>query len=75
MRTGFEIKDDGSVPIVFVNGRRLHLVSIAYKWITASDVSAGSNVCVAEGYFEGEADLKRFMFDIPKQKIEKGKMQ
>ena len=75
METSFEIKSDGSIPRVIIGGRKLHLVSIAYKWHTATDTSPGENICLVEGYFDGETDLKRFAFDVPKHKTEKGKMQ
>ena len=34
MENGFEIKCDGSMPVVYVGGEKLKLVSLVYKWHT-----------------------------------------
>ena len=70
MQTGFEIKD-GSVPVVYIDGEKMALVSLYYGWHTETDTPGeGRNVCIAEGFLEGEPDTRRIVFDFSK-KIEK----
>lgn len=74
MEHGFEIKCDGSMPVVYVGGEKLKLVSLVYKWHTKTDkASDGCNICVVDGFFEGSPNMQRFVFDIPN--MEKGKLQ
>jgi hypothetical protein len=73
MKNGFEIKDDGSMPIVHVNGKQMSIVSLFYKWETKTDnPSDGANICIVEGFFEDDHNLRRVVFDMSnKKEIEK----
>ena len=47
--TGFIIRDDGAIPIVFIGGCKLNLVSLIYKWHTKTDkVEDGANLCIVD---------------------------
>ena len=37
MKINFELKDDGSIPIVTVDGQKLSIVSLTYAWHTITD--------------------------------------
>ena len=65
MKFEFQIKDDGSLPLVHIDGKRLSIVQLTYSWHTkTADVGSGANVCVVDGYFEGSDTLRRFLYDI-----------
>ena len=60
----FIIKDDGSVPIVIIDGLHLSVVHLTYAWSTKTDDSNGSNICIVDGYINNETILRRFIFDL-----------
>ena len=65
MKLNFTIKDDGSLPVVRIDGARLSIVMLTYIWQTRTDaVFSDANKCVVDGYFEGNTVLRRFLFDI-----------
>ena len=70
----FEIKDDGSIPIVHINGKQVSIVSLTYCWRTKTeDVSSGDNFCVVKCFLPGEHVPRRFMFDILGKYVEEEK--
>ena len=65
MKIKFELKDDGSIPIVTVDGQKLSIVSLTYAWHTITDkISDGANICVVDGFLNGETLPRRFLFNI-----------
>lgn len=67
MKINFELKDDGSIPIVYIDGQRLRIVSLTYAWHTITDeTSDGANICIIDGFLNGEITPRRFLFDILK---------
>jgi len=66
MKINFEIKDDGSLPIVYIDGQQLSVVSLTYAWHTTDKVSDGANICIIDGFLNGEITPRRFLFDILK---------
>ena len=65
MKINFELKDDGSIPIVTVDGQKLSIVSLTYAWHTITDkISDGANICIVDGFLNGEALPRRFLFNI-----------
>lgn len=72
--TGFIIKDDGTIPVVLINGCKLNLVSLIYKWHTMTDkVEDGANVCIVEGYLNDDPTLRRYLFDTTSKMLKKEK--
>lgn len=67
MKINFEIKDDGTIPIVHVDGNPLAVESLTYAFHTKTDhVYEGANICIIDGYLNGEIMPRRFLFDILK---------
>jgi hypothetical protein len=67
MKINFEIKDDGSLPIVYIDGQRLSIVSLTYAWHTiTAETSDGANICIIDGFLNGKITPRRFLFDILK---------
>lgn len=67
MKINFELKDDGSIPIVTVDGQQLSVISLTYAWHTITDeTSDGANICIIDGFLNGEITPRRFLFDILK---------
>lgn len=65
MKIKFELKDDGSIPIVTVDGQKLSIVSLTYAWHTITDkISDGANICIVDGFLNGETLPRRFLFNI-----------
>lgn len=65
MKINFELKDDGSIPIVTVDGQQLNVISLTYAWHTITDkISDGANICIADGFLNGEVLPRRFLFNI-----------
>ena len=61
----FLTTDNGEIPSVTIDGKPLALISLTYSWLTSTDnAEDGANVCVADGYFEGEVVPRRFVFNI-----------
>jgi hypothetical protein len=70
--TGFIIRDDGTMPIVFIGGCKLGLVSVIYKWHTKTDkVEDGANLCIVEGYLNDDPTLRRYLFDTTSKILKK----
>lgn len=65
MKIKFEIKDDGTLPVVYIDDRRLVIVSLIYTWHTKTDdVSDSTNICIVDGYLGGTTIIRRFICDI-----------
>lgn len=65
MKINFELKDDGSIPIVYIDGQRLSIVSLTYAWHTiTAETSDGANICIIDGFLNGEITPRRFLFNI-----------
>lgn len=65
MKINFELKDDGSIPIVTVDGQKLSIVSLTYAWHTITDkISDGANICIVDGFLNGEVLPRRFLLNI-----------
>lgn len=65
MKFSFVIKDDGSLPVVYIDDARLSVISLTYAWETKTDkVGSGANVCIVDGYFENSTVSRRFVFNI-----------
>ena len=65
MKIKFELKDDGSIPIVTVDGQKLSIVSLTYAWHTITDkISDGANICIVDGFLNGGTLPRRFLFNI-----------
>lgn len=65
MKINFEIKDNGAVPTVYIDGQELHIVQLTYSWHTkTSDVLDGANLCVIDGFFDGSDTHRRFLYNI-----------
>ncbi|MDD3288406.1 MAG: hypothetical protein PHX43_05305 [Alphaproteobacteria bacterium] len=70
--TGFIIRDDGAIPVVFIGGCKLNLVSLIYKWHTKTDkVEDGANLCIVEGYLNDDPTLRRYLFDTTSKILKK----
>jgi hypothetical protein len=67
MKINFELKDDGSIPIVTVDGQQLSVISLTYAWHTITDkISDGANICIVDGFLNGGTLPRRFLFNILK---------
>ena len=65
MKINFELKDDGSIPIVTVDGQQLSVISLTYAWRTITDkISDGANICIVDGFLNGGTLPRRFLFNI-----------
>ena len=61
----FKIQNDGSPPLVNINGKRLAVVQLTYAWRTKNmDPYSGTNICIIDGFFEESNILQRFVYDI-----------
>ncbi len=50
------------VPQVTINGKKLSIIDLTYRFHTASDVSSGVNYLEASGFLEGDMDSMNFPF-------------
>ena len=69
--TGFSIHDDGSIPVVLINGVKMALKSLVYKWETRTAEGVGINVCIVEGYLNDDPTLRRYVFDTSTKMLKK----
>ena len=61
----FKIQNDGSPPLVNIDGKRLAVVQLTYAWRTKNiDPDSGTNICIIDGFFEESNILQRFVYDI-----------
>lgn len=61
----FKIQNDGSPPLVNIDGKRLAVVRLTYAWHTKNiDPDSGTNICIIDGFFEESNILQRFVYDI-----------
>jgi hypothetical protein len=51
----FKIQNDGSPPLVNIDGKRLAVVQLTYY---------GTNICIINGFYEESNILQRFVYDI-----------
>lgn len=65
MKFSFTVKDDGSIPVVYIDDARLSVVSLTYAWHTKTDkMSDSANICIVDGYFENTTVARRFLFNL-----------
>lgn len=66
----FNSIDEQSIPLVFINGRQLHLVTYSHHWATKTDILFdGLNIIIVAGYLEGSTDLRQFRINLENRKV------
>jgi len=67
MKVEFVLHDNGTIPLVFIDHQQLAVESLTYAFHTKTDkVYEGANICIIDGYLNGETLPRRFLFDILK---------
>lgn len=64
MEIDFKIQNDGSPPIVYIDGQQLAVVHFTYSYHTKTDKVEESNLYIVDGYLEESDILRRFLHDI-----------
>lgn len=67
MKIEFVLHDNGTIPLVFIDHTPLAVESLTYAFHTKTDkIYEGANICIIDGYLNGETLPRRFLFDILK---------
>jgi hypothetical protein len=61
-----------NIPAVFIEGRRLSLVSCELIWKTATDSYPGEYIVLVTGYLDGLPELKYFKYDFISKILREG---
>lgn len=70
----FEIKDNGEIPVVHVDGKKLNVVSLDYNWRTKTDNPLdGRNVCIIKGFLDGHDLIQNFVIVFTGEESKNGK--
>ena len=70
MKFSFVVHDSGVKPLVFIDHVPLAVVNFTYAWCTkTTPVDSVANICIVDGYLEGETNLRRFLFDVLKGEV------